>query len=89
MLVEHASKSDSKYKLSESGTGDLDEVIDELNDGKVQFFFIGMDLSGVRKFVFIAFCGANVSGMKKGYFANHSKDFEKFFHGFHVQINAI
>jgi len=87
--VGHVAKSDVKYKVVETGSGGWDEMFESLNDGKISFFLVAMDLSGVTKYVFIAWCGEGVTGMKKGAFANHSSDFEKLWKGFHVQINVV
>jgi hypothetical protein len=37
-------------------------MLDELNDGRVQYFYIAFDSFGVRKYVFIPFCGEGVTG---------------------------
>jgi hypothetical protein len=87
-LLGHVPKSDVKFKVAASGNGGIEELKAELNDGKVQFGFIAVDLSGVRKFLYISWCGEGVSGMKKGYFNGQSQDLAAFFKGFHVQINA-
>jgi len=88
MVLGHVPKSDTKYKVASTGTGGVAEVQEQLNDGKVLFVFLGQDLSGVRKFVHIAWCGEGVTGMKKGLFANHSADMVRLFKGTHVTINA-
>lgn len=87
-MIGHVPKSDNKYKVTASGMGGIEELKGELNDGKVQFAFIAVDLSGVRKFVFISWCGEGVTGLKKGYFNGHSQDVAAYFTGFHVQVNA-
>jgi len=87
-LIGHVPKSDVKFKVTAEGNGDIEELKGELNDGKVQFGFIAVDLSGIKKFVFISWCGEGVTGMKKGFFNGQSQDVAAFFTGFHVQINA-
>jgi len=88
MALGHVPRSDTKYKVAATGAGGFAEVEDQLNDGKVLFFFIGQDLSGVKKFVLICYCGEGVTGMKKGLYNNHSQDMIKFFKGAHVTIHA-
>ena len=56
-LIGHVPKSDVKFKVTAEGSGDIEELKGELNDGKVQFGFIAVDLSGIKKFVFISWCG--------------------------------
>jgi len=89
ILVGYVPKSDVKLKLAESGSGGLAECSDSLSDGKVLFAFISMEVNGIKKFVYISWCGEGVTGMKKGLFSNHSTDVGKGpFNGYHVQINA-
>jgi len=77
-----------KIKVEATGTGGLDEVIDHLSDGKVHYCFIRFKINEVYKFVYIAWCGEGVAGLRKGSFTNHAIDMGKFLDGFHVQINA-
>lgn len=59
-----------------------------MNDGKILFIYVAQDLSGVRKFVLVNWCGEGVTGMKKGLFSNHTQDAARLFKGVHVTINA-
>jgi len=81
-------KQTTKLKVAEQGNGGLDELKEELNDGKIFFGFIRFNIGGVWKFVYISWCGEGVVGMLKGRFNNHCKDLERYLHGFHIQINA-
>ncbi|KAL6063066.1 Actin binding protein [Balamuthia mandrillaris] len=87
VIYTYKPRSDS-IKVQSTGTGDLKEMLEELGEGKVQYCFIRFNLNGTFKFVYIAWCGEGVSGMRRGSFANHAVDMSKFLTGFHVQINA-
>lgn len=87
-LLGYVPKSDTKIKVVETGTGDLAELADNFNDGKVLFAFISFEINKTKKFVYISWCGEGVTGMKKGLFNNHSQDVAGLFKGFHVQVNA-
>lgn len=77
-----------KIKVEETGTGDLTEMLDNMSDGKVHYCFMRFKVNSVYKFVYIAWCGEGVAGLRKGSFASHSVDMGKLLHGYHVQINA-
>jgi hypothetical protein len=68
----------TKLKLSDKGTDGFEEMQEELNDGKVQFIYIRFDVGGLKKFCYIGFCGAAVSGMQRGNFNNHYNDFSHY-----------
>jgi hypothetical protein len=89
VMIGHAPKSDTKAKVLKMGTGGIEEVKDALNDGKVLFIFCAVPLGGMKKLIYISWCGEGVTGMKKGLFNNQSIYVSKnLFQGFHVQINA-
>jgi len=75
-------------KVFDTGSGGLSEVLEQVNDGRVLFCLISFSINNTKKFVYIAWCGEGVVGMKKGLFNNHSSDVGFLFKGFHVQINA-
>ncbi|KAL2911976.1 actin binding protein [Polyrhizophydium stewartii] len=77
-------------KLFGSGDGGLEELKDEFEEGKIQYAFARVvePISGLPKFVLIAWCGDGVPVAKKGLFHHHVNDVVKYFKGFHVQINA-
>jgi len=77
-----------KIKVEETGTGDLAEMMDCMSEGRVHYCFIRFKINQVYKFVYIAWCGEGVAGLRKGSFASHSVDMGKLLHGYHVQINA-
>jgi hypothetical protein len=73
-LLSHVPKSDTKLKLAETGTGGLEEIANSFNDGKVMFGLVSVPLGVSKKFVYIAWCGEGVTGMKKGLFNNQAQD---------------
>jgi len=87
VLYGYVPKTD-KIKVDKSGNGGFSEMTDEMSDGKVHYGFIRYNLNGTFKFVYIAWCGEGVTGIRKGSFATHAVDMGRFLEGFHVQINA-
>lgn len=81
---------DSVVKVQSTGEGELSELIEEFNDGKVQFAFVKVkdSNSGLAKFVLIGWCGEGVPERVKGYFTGHLAAISKVLHGYHVQITA-
>lgn len=77
-------------KVVETGDGDLDELVDELNEGKILYAGIKvMDPNtNLPKIVFINWQGEGVPSSRKGVCARHVRDVEAFFRGAHVTINA-
>lgn len=70
--------------------GELDELIEDFSEGRVQFAFVKVKdpNSGLPKFVLIAWCGGGVPERTKGYFTSHLNAVSKVLHGYHVQITA-
>jgi len=91
VVFKYVPKTD-KLKVQEISEGDHTDMLDEMNDGQVQYVFIRYKVSEGYKFVYVAWCGEGVTGMLRGNFANHATDFENFLQksrlGFHVRINA-
>ncbi|KAI5846156.1 hypothetical protein BZA05DRAFT_357600 [Tricharina praecox] len=80
----------STLKVHAAGDGELEELIEEFNDGKVQFAFVKVKdpNSGLPKFVLICWCGDGVPERVKGYFTGHLNAVTKVLHGYHVQVTA-
>jgi hypothetical protein len=66
--------------VEETGTGGLTEMLDSMSDGKVHYCFMRFKVNSVYKFVYIAWCGEGVAGLRKGSFASHSVDMGKLLH---------
>ncbi|KAJ1971111.1 actin binding protein, partial [Dimargaris verticillata] len=83
-------KGTNDLKVLEEGDGDLDELADEFDDGKIQYAFVRIQDSNTRlpKFAFISWCGSGVPVAKKGLFGSHLNDVATYFKGYHVQIDA-
>ncbi|XP_005995250.1 drebrin-like b [Latimeria chalumnae] len=77
-------------KLVETGDGGLEEMIDELNSGKVMYAFCRVKdpNSGLSKFVLINWTGEGVKDARKGVCANHVHTIANFLKGAHVTVNA-
>ncbi|RKP39971.1 hypothetical protein BJ085DRAFT_24547, partial [Dimargaris cristalligena] len=77
-------------RVLETGDGDLDDLAEEFDDGKIQYAFVRVQDSntGLPKFALISWCGSGVPVAKKGLFGSHLHDVSTYFKGYHVQIDA-
>ncbi|KAF4210800.1 hypothetical protein CNMCM5878_003802 [Aspergillus fumigatiaffinis] len=93
--------SDSKesvLKVQNTGAGELEDLIDEFSEGKIQFALVKVTdpNSGLPKNVLIGWCGEGVPERTKGYFTSHLSAVTKFLsvgaplllQNYHVQITA-
>ncbi|KAJ9157605.1 Drebrin-like protein [Pleurostoma richardsiae] len=81
---------ESILKVETTGEGELDELIEDFNEGRIQFAFVKVKdpNTGLPKNVLIAWCGGGVPERTKGYFTSHLAAVAKVLHGYHVQITA-
>ncbi|MEQ2170920.1 hypothetical protein GOODEAATRI_005273 [Goodea atripinnis] len=77
-------------RLAEKGDGGLEELVEELNSGKVMYAFCRVQdpNSGLPKYVLINWTGEGVKDARKGLCANHVSAIANFLKGAHVTINA-
>ncbi|XP_056628793.1 drebrin-like b isoform X4 [Triplophysa dalaica] len=77
-------------RLAEKGDGGLEEMVEELNSGKVMYGFCRVQdpNSGLPKYVLINWTGEGVKDARKGQCANHVSTMGNFLKGAHVTINA-
>ncbi|KAK7895311.1 hypothetical protein WMY93_020636 [Mugilogobius chulae] len=77
-------------RLAEKGDGGLEEMVQELNSGKVMYAFCRVEdpNSGLPKYVLINWTGEGVNSSRKGVCANHVSSMANFLKGAHVTINA-
>ncbi|XP_073674782.1 drebrin-like b isoform X2 [Garra rufa] len=77
-------------RLAEKGDGGLEELVEELNSGKVMYAFCRVKdpNSGLPKYVLINWTGEGVKDARKGQCANHVSSMANFLKGAHVTINA-
>ncbi|XP_037362796.1 drebrin-like protein isoform X2 [Talpa occidentalis] len=77
-------------RVAGTGEGGLEEMVEELNSGKVMYAFCRVKdpNSGLPKFVLINWTGEGVNDMRKGACANHVSTIANFLKGAHVTINA-
>uniref|UniRef100_UPI0037E9A7F8 drebrin-like b isoform X5 n=1 Tax=Semicossyphus pulcher TaxID=241346 RepID=UPI0037E9A7F8 len=77
-------------RLAEKGDGGLEELVEELNSGKVMYAFCRVldPNSGLPKYVLINWTGEGVKDARKGICANHVSSIGNFLKGAHVTINA-
>ncbi|XP_078421493.1 drebrin-like b isoform X2 [Cetorhinus maximus] len=77
-------------RLAETGDGGLEELVEELNSGKVMYAFCRVKdpNSGLPKNVLINWTGEGVKDARKGLCANHVSTIANFLKGAHVTINA-
>ncbi|KXJ91753.1 hypothetical protein Micbo1qcDRAFT_188456 [Microdochium bolleyi] len=85
-----SSNKESLLKVQSTGEGELVELIEDFNEGRIQFAFVKVKdpNSGLPKFALIAWCGGGVPERTKGYFTSHVNAVSKVLHGYHVQITA-
>ena len=85
-----SSTSESVLKVSGTDSGDLAELIEDFNDGRIQFAFVKVKdpNTGLPKNVLIGWCGEGVPERTKGYFTQHLRAVERVLGGYHVQITA-
>ncbi|OTB02514.1 hypothetical protein M426DRAFT_322607 [Hypoxylon sp. CI-4A] len=81
---------ESVLKVQSTGSGELEELNEDFNEGRVQFAFLKIKdpNSGLPKHALIAWCGGGVPERTKGYFTSHLNAVSKVLHGYHVQITA-
>ncbi|KAL1960668.1 hypothetical protein VTO42DRAFT_6498 [Malbranchea cinnamomea] len=81
---------ESVLKVQSSGEGELEDLIEEFSDGRIQFAFVKVKdpNTGLPKNVLIAWCGEGVPERTKGYFTSHLAAVSQILHGYHVQITA-
>ncbi|KAK1477473.1 SH3 domain-containing protein [Colletotrichum abscissum] len=81
---------ESVLKVQSTGDGELSELIEDFNEGRIQFAFVKVKdpNSGLPKHALIAWCGGGVPERTKGYFTTHTAAVSKILHGYHVQITA-
>ncbi|XP_044029783.1 drebrin-like protein A [Siniperca chuatsi] len=77
-------------RLAEKGDGGLQEMVEELNSGKVMYAFCRVQdpNSGLPKYVLINWTGEGVKDSRKGMCANHVSSMANFLKGAHVTVNA-
>ncbi|CAN9513405.1 unnamed protein product [Ophioblennius macclurei] len=77
-------------RLAEKGDGGLDELVEELNSGKIMYAFCRVQdpNSGLPKYVLINWTGEGVNDARKGLCANHVSSMANFLKGAHVTVNA-
>ncbi|RVE66256.1 hypothetical protein OJAV_G00124410 [Oryzias javanicus] len=80
----------NNLRLAEKGDGGLEELLEELNSGRVMYAFCRVQdpNSGLPKYVLINWTGEGVADSRKGLCANHVSSVASFLKGAHVTINA-
>ncbi|KAI1375669.1 hypothetical protein F4677DRAFT_113475 [Hypoxylon crocopeplum] len=81
---------ESVLKVQSTGSGELDDLIEDFSEGRIQFAFLKIKdpNTGLPKYALIAWCGGGVPERTKGYFTSHLNAVSKVLHGYHVQITA-
>ncbi|KAG5929349.1 hypothetical protein E4U42_006180 [Claviceps africana] len=81
---------ESILKVENTGDGELTDLIEDFNEGRIQFAFVKVKdpNTALPKNILIAWCGGGVPERTKGYFTSHTAAVAKVLHGYHVQITA-
>lgn len=77
MLFGYEKNSDVLVPVDD-GEGGLDDLCEELSDGKVLYSVIRLKIDGKRKFVFIVWTGDGVPAVKKGVVHVHANVVARF-----------
>lgn len=77
-------------KLVGKGDGGVDELIEDLNSGKIMYAFLRIEdpKTGLNKYLLVNWQGEGAPVLRKGTCANHIHDVSKFLSGAHLTINA-
>lgn len=87
-VFNYAAGDSQALKPIAQGAGDLDEFVEEFDDGKVQYGFVRVDFDNRPKYVLVGWVGEGVPDRTKGYFNAHYSTIAKYFPGYHIQITA-
>ncbi|XP_044735243.1 drebrin-like protein B [Chrysoperla carnea] len=77
-------------KVVSTGSGGIEEMIEDLNSGKIMYAFLKVDdpKTTLPKYVLVNWQGEGANIVRKGTCANHVRDVANFFSGAHVTMNA-
>ncbi|KAF3904686.1 Intersectin-1 [Orbilia brochopaga] len=80
----------SVLKVQATGEGELEELIEEFNDGRVQYALAKVKDPNTQlgKNIFFSWCGEGVPEHVKGSTGSYQSAVQKLFEGYHVQITA-
>lgn len=87
---QNSGSKESVLKVESTGEGELADLIEEFNDGRIQFAYVKVKdpNTALPKNVLIAWCGGGVPERTKGYFTSHLAAVSRVLHGYHVEITA-
>ncbi|KAG9390598.1 Cofilin/tropomyosin-type actin-binding protein [Carpediemonas membranifera] len=75
--------------MSQTGNGDINELVDALTPDTIYFSYIRVPLDALReKFVFITYIGESVRPMKRAFVSQHKPDIEKILSPHHLSVSA-
>ncbi|KAK6499044.1 hypothetical protein TWF481_011613 [Arthrobotrys musiformis] len=80
----------SVLKVQSSADGELEELFEDFNDGRVQFALAKVQDPNTKlgKNIFFAWCGDGVPERVKGNYGGYKSAVAKLFEGYHVEISA-
>ncbi|KAK6523477.1 hypothetical protein TWF281_001459 [Arthrobotrys megalospora] len=80
----------SVLKVQGTGDGELEELFEDFNDGRVQFALAKVRDPNTKlgKNIFFAWCGDGVPERVKGNYGGYKSAVAKLFEGYHVEITA-
>ena len=73
----------SKLKVVGSGTGDWQEMAEDMDEGKILYGLCRFKVNEVFRFLYLSWCGEGVQGMLKGMYNNHAHDMQQIFRVMH------
>ncbi|EDK46047.1 actin binding protein [Lodderomyces elongisporus] len=88
--VVYAVDKNATLDVDETGSGSLDEFVENFTDGQVQFGLARVNVPGsdVSKIILLGWCPDNSPVKLRLSFANNFADVSRIFSGYHIQITA-
>eukprot|EP00178_Gracilaria_changii_P004051 TRINITY_DN16228_c0_g2_i1.p2 TRINITY_DN16228_c0_g2~~TRINITY_DN16228_c0_g2_i1.p2 ORF type:complete len:150 (+),score=33.58 TRINITY_DN16228_c0_g2_i1:14-463(+) len=92
VVLNYEDPKSNKIVVGATGAGDVEAMAANFKDDEVQYGYVrvtlGDEQSKRAKFVFVAWVGENVGGLRKGRVSVHKADIKAIFKDFGVEISA-
>jgi len=93
LLIDYESDRSDKFTLSKTGSGGLDELAGEVDDGKASFAYVRVSYANDKeskreKFVLICWIGKEVKVMRKAKVSVHSADVKQVLRAYSIDVAA-
>jgi Cofilin/tropomyosin-type actin-binding protein len=93
LLISYAAATGNKLVLSKTGTGDLSELVSELDDGQVQYGYVRIEYANDSeskrvKFALIIWIGTHTKVMRKARVSIESGEVKRILSHHSIQVDA-